>query len=331
MTVLAGDIGGTHARLALFDLEEGAVPALREHRTVASGDHPGLAPIVRAFLERLDGARVEAIEGVCLAMAGPVKDGTCRLPNLGWTVEEEALGEAIGFPGVRLLNDFEAVGHGVLALGPDACATLQEGQARPRAPMVVVGPGTGLGQGFLLWEGDRYQVHPSEGGHADFAPRTRREWALAHHLRAKYGHASWERVVSGPGLAETYRFLADSGFSHESPEVRTEMDEGDPTEVVARLGLEGSDPICREALEIFVSALGAQAGNLVLTFEAEGGVYLAGGMAPRLLEALRGSTFMEAFRRKGRLSRLVEDVPVRVVLDERVGLKGAARVAAGRD
>jgi glucokinase len=285
---------------------------------------------VREFLEGLDPGVRDEVEGVCMAVAGPIEDGVCHLPNLGWTLDAHRFGTEIGFAAATLINDFEAVGHGVLFLEADGYASLQEGRGRERAPIAVLGPGTGLGQGFLLWEQSGYRVHASEGGHGDFAPRTDLEWGLAEHLRAHFGHASWERVLSGPGLVEIYRYLAAFGFAPEAKPVVDELTSGVPPEVISRHGLQRTDRLSEQALEIFVSALGAQAGNLALTVEATGGVWIAGGIAPRLLTKLQEGSFMAAFRNKGRLSDLLEGVPVRVILDGRVGLKGAARVAAGR-
>jgi glucokinase len=173
-----------------------------------------------------------------------------------------------------------------------------------------------------------YRVQASEGGHADFAPLTETQWRLAEHLRERYGHASWERVVSGPGLVAVYRFLAEQDPRAESRQVRNELESGDAPAVVSRHGTRGTDTLCAEAMELFMSALGALAGNVALTVEAYGGVYIAGGIAPQIVDALRDGPFLDAFRAKGRLSDLLETVPVRVVLDERVGLRGAARVAA---
>lgn len=328
MTVLAGDIGGTHARLALFRVEEGAAPELTDEWEAPSPDYSGPVPIVHEYLEARGLSASEDLDGLCVAVAGPIRDGTLRVPNLGWTLDVERFAHDVGFPGATLLNDFAAIGHGVLALSDADWAVLQPGTPRDGAPITVLGPGTGLGHAYLVWEGGSYRVETSEGGHADFAPRTETEWALAEHLRETYGHASWERVVSGPGLLNVYRFLAARAPSEESASLREELEAGDAPAVISRHGARKTDALCTQALEVFMSALGALAGNLALTIEAYGGVYVAGGIAPQIVDALRAGPFLEAFSAKGRLSTLLEGVPVRVVLDDLVGLRGAARVAA---
>jgi glucokinase len=328
MTVLAGDIGGTHARLARFHVRAGRSPELIDEWIVDSPDYAGPASIVRAYLDERGPSATSELDGICIAVAGPIRDRILRVPNLGWKLDVAGFGDDIGFAGATVINDFSAVGHGVLTLADSDWAELQRGRCKEGAPVAVLGPGTGLGHAYLVWEGGSYRVQPSEGGHVDFAPRTETEWALAEHLRGRYGHASWERVVSGPGLLNIYRFLADADPAAEVDAVRSELESGDAPAVISRHATRGTDPLCVRALEIFTSALGALAGNFALTLEAFGGVYLAGGIAPRILGPLRDGPFMQAFRSKGRLSELLESVPVRVILDERVGLKGAALVAA---
>lgn len=330
MTVLAGDIGGTHARLARFRVEGGRPPELVDEWEAASPDYSGPAPVVREYLETRGLTASEDLDGICVAVAGPIRDGTLRVPNLGWTLEVDRFGDDVDFPSATLINDFAAIGHGVLMLEDADWVELQAGTFKEGAPIAVLGPGTGLGHAYLVWEDGSYRVEPSEGGHADFAPQTETEWALAEHLRERFGHASWERVVSGPGLLNVYGFLAARNPAGEQDSVRNEIESSDDAPaVVSRHGADGTDPLCARALAIFVSALGALAGNLALTLEAYGGVYIAGGIAPQIVDALRDGLFLEAFHAKGRLSSLLEAIPVRVVLDETIGLKGAARVAAG--
>lgn len=327
MIVLAGDIGGTHARLARFRAEGGDLELIDE-ATVGSRGYPGPAPIVREFLSARGLTAATDLDGVCVAIAGPIRDGVCRVSNLGWTIEIERFGTDVEFPGATIINDFEAIGNAVPSLRPEDCAELQQGQASGHAPIAIVGPGTGLGHAFLTWQGTTYRVWPSEGGHTDFAPRTPPEWAFAEHLRQRYGHASWERVISGPGLVELYRFLAGGGEAFEAWSLGDEHPTGDAARVISRNGMEGTDPLCVKTLDMFVSALAAQAGNLALTLEAYGGVYIAGGIAPQILKKLKEDSFLDAFRGKGRMSTLLERIPVRVILDDRVGLEGAARVAS---
>jgi len=322
--VLAGDVGGTHARLALFEVGGGS-PRLGREVVYASTVYDGLEAVVAQFL-RETGVKVER---ACIAVAGPVEDGVYRFPNLRWEIRVDGFGARVGVPRVRLINDFEAVGYGIPELEPGDVATLQEGLLREHGPVALIGAGTGLGEGYLVWEDGRYAVHASEGGHADFAPADHTQERLLGHLRKRYGHVSWERVVSGHGLVNAYEFLRDSGAAPERDETRRALESGDDAgEMISRHALQGGDPLCSEALETFVRAFGAQAGNLALTLGATGGVYVAGGIAPKILDRLRDGPFLEAFRAKGRLTSLMQEFPVHVVTNDGVGLLGAAAVAA---
>ncbi len=323
MRVLTGDIGGTNARLAIAELVSG-VPRIVKEQRYPSGDAPGLAPIVRRFLDWAG----EAVERACFGIAGPVVDGECRTPNLPWTVSAKALARDIGIARTSIINDFVAAAYGVGCLGPSDLVTLQLGTAAERGPLALIGAGTGLGEGFLTWEGGRYRVHASEGGHTDFAASDEALWRMRQALLDEYGRASWERVLSGAGLAHIYRHLAAGGFAPERAEVRREMERGDAAAVVTGHALAGDDPLCVQALDLFVGAYGAEAGNLARTVFATGGVYLAGGIAPRIVAKLRQGTFLRAFRNKGRLADLMARIPVHVIVSPDVGLLGAANAAA---
>jgi glucokinase len=320
--VLAGDVGGTHARLALFEVG-GVKPTLLTETIFPSAEYDGLEPIVLEFLRKTGGK----VDRGCLGVACPVEEGICHAANLGWDIRAEGFGEAVGVAQVRIINDFEAVGHGIPVLGPDDLETLQEGSPQVRGPVALIGAGTGLGQGYLLWEQGGYAVHASEGGHADFAPADPTQWELLLHLRATYGHVSWERVVSGHGLVAAYEFLRDSSYAPEGEEMRRELKNGDPAEVISHHALAGNEPLSIKAMEIFIHAFGAQAGNLALTLRTTGGVYLCGGIAPKILPRLKDGPFFRAFLDKGRLTELMQRIPVRVVVNESVGLWGAAAVA----
>ncbi|HZD04393.1 MAG TPA: glucokinase [Longimicrobiales bacterium] len=353
MRVLAADVGGTHARLAVFRMEGRRGTMIREERW-PSEEYDGLLPILREFL--VD--EVESFDAACLALAGPVLDGVCRLPNLGWEVEGAELSRKTGIEPLWLINDFDAVAHGVLLLDENELAVLSEGEGRgtdARGPgaeepsgagapgrsradressslLAVVGAGTGLGVAAVDPGSDPPRVHGSEGGHTDFAAVTEEEWALARFLTRRHERASWERVLCGDGLVDLYRFLREAEYAPEVEAVRAAMAEesGGPAAVVSRHGLAGDDRLSKRALEVFVSAYGRFAGNVALTLGARGGVYVAGGIAPRILDALREGSFMEAFRSMGRMSDYVARIPVRVVLQGDVGLLGAASVAAAR-
>lgn len=323
MKVLAGDIGGTNARLAVADVRDGA-PTIVKDRRYPSADSPGLAPIVSRFLSETG----ERVERACFGVAGPVVDGECRTPNLPWTVNAEALARDVGISCVTLINDFVAAAHGVPCLGAADLVTLQAGSPAEHGTLALIGAGTGLGEAFLVWDRTQYRVYASEGGHADFAARDEAEWRLRQSLSDGSAHLSWERILSGGALARVYRHLAATAEARERPEVRREMEREDPAAVVTRHGLAGDDPLSKRALEIFIAAYGAQAGNLALTVLATGGVYLAGGIAPRIVTKLEDGTFIAAFRDKGRLADLMARIPVHVIVNPDVGLLGAARAAA---
>lgn len=322
--VLVGDIGGTNARLAVATVE-GRSWRLEDKRTFRSEEFDGLAAVVRRYRAELD----PSIERASFAVACPVVDQRCRLPNLDWQIDRRGLARAIGVEDARLVNDFDAVCHALPTLGPGDLVELQAGSPRRGHPEAVIGAGTGLGQGFVTrHEGERL-VHSSEGGHAGFAPRDRTECELLEFVSREYGRASNERVVSGPGLVDIYRFLLETGRAEPTPETRRAMESADPAAVVSRRGLEGRDPACEAALDLFVSAYGAQAGNLALTVQALGGVYVAGGIAPKILEKLEDGAFVEAFCDKGRFAPMMREIPVRVIVEEEVGLIGAAAAVQG--
>ena len=323
MRVLAGDIGGTNARLALVEIHGPETRVLQEQR-FCSRDFAGLAPMVQRFRAE---TRTEP-ERACFGVAGPVIDGQCRGTNLPWTINERELAGAIGISRTTLINDLAAVGHGIGLLGAADLETLQPGEAVQHGAIAVIGAGTGLGEGFLVWDGSRYRVQASEGGHVDFAPRDDLEWRLFQALRGELAHVSYERVASGPGLVNIYRHLRAAGLIPEASAVRAEAEREDPAAVIVRHALADADALCSKALDVFVSVLGAQAGNLALTVLALGGVYLAGGIAPRIVAQLKAGPFLPSFRSKGRLSGLLTRMPVRVIMNPNVGLLGAAAVAA---
>lgn len=322
MRVLAGDVGGTHARLAIVEIDETGW-AILEEREYESREYDGLAPIVRRFRDEAEAN----VETASFGLACPIEDGVCHLTNLDWEIEVDAFGDQIGIPDVRLVNDFDCIGHALRFLGPDDRVELQGGEPREDGPIAVIGAGTGLGHGFLVWSDGRYRVYASEGGHVDLAARTPLQWELRKHLQSKYDHVSYERVVSGPGLVEVYQFLAETGLAPERDGTRSAMAEGDPAAVISELGLAGDDPLCVRALDVFVELFGAQAGNLALTVRADGGVYIAGGIAPKIIDRLRDGPFLEAFRDKGRMTDLVAGLPIWVIVNPGVGLIGAAAAA----
>jgi glucokinase len=318
MRVLAGDIGGTHARLAIVEVD--ATARIVAEQTVRSQQVEAFTPLLARFIAGAGAPPARA----CLGFAGPVADGRVSGTNLPWTVSERELSASLRIPLVRLINDFEAVGYGLSRLAEADFMVLQAGAADPEGTRGLLGAGTGLGEGFLVRSGEGYSVQPSEGGHATFTVESERQWGLFRFLRGRYGHVSAERVISGPGLVDLFEFVGglESGLG-------AELAREDPAAVITRHALAGSNARAVEALELFVAAYGAAAGNLALTVLATGGIYLAGGIARHIAPKLAEGGFMAAFLRKGRLQTLLERIPVRVILNPDVGLLGAATVAAG--
>jgi glucokinase len=324
MRVLAGDIGGTHARLAVVDITRRTIRVV-DARTFRSRDYPGLAPIAREFLSGVG----DGLDRACFGVACPVVGGNCETPNLPWTINARRLAAEIGIARTRVINDLDAIAYGLARLRADDLVTLQAGRPAERGVLALIGAGTGLGQAYLVWENGRYRPRPSEGGHASFAATSELEWELHRYLAARHEHVSAERVISGPGLLSTYQFFAERAPERVAPGVHADI-QRDGAVAVSRHALAGTDPLCVDALALFAGAYGAQAGNLALAVLATGGVYVVGGIAPSIIDKLRDGTFIAAFRAKGRLADILERVPVHVVMNPSIGLFGAA-VAATDD
>jgi glucokinase len=326
--VLAGDVGGTKTLLRLVAADGTSLLQTRYE----SAKHAHLTTIVSLFLEDAAKASHARPQKAAFGVAGPVVDGVCKTTNLPWRLDEKQIAETCGLSKVRLLNDFEATAYGVIDLPESSRHTLQVGEPTKMGAIAVIGAGTGLGEALLVRshdpeDDDGWIVVPSEGGHSDFAPRDDLEIELLKYLRAKHGHVSWERVVSGMGIVNVYEFLRDTRVATESAALAAEMASGDKGAVIGKHALAGDDALCLQTIQIFVSAYGAEAGNLALKGLATGGVYLTGGIAPKLLKMLEGGAFLRSYRDKGRLSRVVDRAPVHVVLDQEVPLRGASWVA----
>jgi glucokinase len=320
--ILAGDIGGTKTALALFDDARGTEPLTELRRArYPSADHAGLEEIVRAFLA--DGPERPRV--ACFGVAGPVADGRARITNLPWLIDAAELAASFGFAEVELLNDLQAAAYGVMTL-PRASMKVLQPAAPVRGNVAVIAPGTGLGEALLYWDGERHHAIASEGGHADFAPQTDREIRLLVYLRTRLaGHVSWERVLSGDGLGQIYDFLRDVEGLAESPDLALALQAAeDRNAAIAEAGLATGDGLASEALAMFVTLLGAEAGNLALKGYARGGVVLAGGIPPRILPALSDGRFIRGFTDKGRFCGFLSGLEVRVALDTRAPLLGAA-------
>jgi glucokinase len=324
-TILAGDLGGTKTLLALYHAKGGRFALLRD-ATYPSRGHRTFEEILDAFLAA--GER-EPIDAACFDVAGPVVEGRVQTTNLPWLLDERALATKLGTPRVKLLNDLEATAYGMLHLPTADLACLHPG-ASPARPghIAVIAAGTGLGEAYLFWDGKDHRPVASEGGHADFAPRTDLEIGLLRWLRQKVGgHVSYERVLSGPGLSDVYAYLRESGAAAESEALKTELAAGgDPSAAVSRAALEHHDALATRALDLFCELYGAEAGNMALRCLTSGGVYLGGGIAPKILPALRRS-FVKGYLDKGRFEKLLRDIPVHVSLEPRTALLGAAHFA----
>jgi glucokinase len=336
--LLAGDIGGTKTILRLVEISDSSGLLTIYEESYLSGNFPDLVPMVQQFLLK---ANAGTPQKACFAIAGPVVNNTAKLTNLAWFLESDRLAQELGIPLISLINDFAAVGYGIFGLSKQDLLTLQVGKHQQEAPIAVIGAGTGLGQGFLIKQGNHYQVFPSEGGHADFAPRNELEFQLLKYLLDKHDiqRVSVERVVSGQGIVALYQFLRDRKLATESPEiaqiVRTwEQQAGqqeksvDPGAAIGKAGVEGSDRLSEQALQMFVDAYGAEAGNLALKLLPYGGLYIAGGIAPKILPLIQNGNFMLNFTQKGRMRPLLEEIPVHIILNQQVGLIGAALCAA---
>lgn len=322
VTVLGGDVGGTKIHLGLY-VEGRGRPRLRELKTFASQESPNLEGIVERFLQ----AHPAPVKAACFGVAGPVIRGKSRITNLPWSVSEARLKRRFQWSRVRLINDLTATALALQLLAPRERVTLNRARGATNGNLGLVAPGTGLGEALLVFDGRAYIAVPSEGGHTDFSPATKNEVLLWEYLHERYGHVSMERLLSGPGLLNIYSWLRDSGRFEEPPRLSRRLGTEDPARVISEEGLRSQNPLCREVLRLFTSILGREAGNLALKGMTLGGVYLGGGIPPKILDVLKEDAFLEAFINKGRFSRLMKRIPVRVILNDKAALLGAARCA----
>jgi glucokinase len=320
--ILAGDIGGTNARLAIIEVEKGQFRFLSE-KTFSSREEPSLESALRKFLQ----PPLHPIKGACLGVAGPVRHGRCEATNLPWIIDAGEIARMLHLPRVHLMNDLEALAHGIAALETKDLDVLNPGVQDAEGNRAVISAGTGLGEAVLFWDGKEHRPFASEGGHADFAPRNHVEMDLLNFLLKGHARVSNERVISGKGLLNIYKFLRDTGRAEEPQWLADQMRQKDPPAVISENGLEGRGALCMESLDLFVSLYGAAAGNLALKVMATGGVYLGGGIAPRIVAKLREPVFMNAFTAKGRMKPLLQAIPVQVILNTKVALYGAALYA----
>jgi glucokinase len=321
-TLLAADVGGTKTNLAIY-ASVGSLKSPLAEASFPSGKYARLEDLIREFLEDSG----ETVDHACFGVAGPVIYGSSTVTNLPWMIEETRLGRELGLSSVHLINDLAAIATAIPSLGVDSLRVIQQGNSQPHASIAVVAPGTGLGEAFMTWEQGRYNAHASEGGHSAFAPGTERERGLLTYLSRQHHHVSVERIASGSGIPNIYEFIRDTDLAEEPDWLRRKIAEADdPTPVIIETALdEGTScDICQETLDIFLSALGSEAANLALKVLATGGVYLGGGIPPRILPALQDGRFQKAFRNKGRFREMLTRIPIHVIMDPKAALTGAA-------
>ena len=328
--ILAGDVGGTKVHLALYNFDGGKLQVIREHKYPAH-EFAALEDVVSDFLVsgNVDRSQVAA---ACFGCPGPVRSGRIKLTNLPWALDVRDLAKTLSIEHIFLINDLEANGYGIPELAPDKISTLHDGDVSSVGHRGLIAAGTGLGEALLIWDGkNRHIPIPSEGGHCDFAARNDTEIALLQYLhRTLEGRVSFERVVSGIGIKNVYAFLRDDRKMEEPDWLRARLANEDPNAVIGQCGEDGSSEICAETLRIFCSAYGAEAGNIALKVLAMGGIYLGGGIAPKILKTLKNGAFTEAFLDKGRMEPILKAIPVRIILDEKCALLGAAAYAEAR-
>lgn len=320
--ILVGDIGGTNTRLALIDFEQGDFTFLAE-QTFPSREEPSLESALRKFLAK----QVLPVKQAAFGIAGVVRCESCVATNLPWMIDSRELARELALPRVGLINDWEAGAYGIAALKDRDFEVLNPGVPDAQGNRAVIAAGTGLGEVGLVWDGQEHRPFASEGGHADFAPRNHLEMDLLDYLLKRHPRVSAERVICGQGLVNIYQFLRDKGHGEEPPWLGEQMRQQDPPQVISENALAGKSALCTQALDLFVSLYGAEAGNMALKVMATGGVYLGGGIAPKIIARLKEPVFMNAFTAKGRMRPLLQSMPVRVILNPKVALLGAARYA----
>lgn len=323
--IIVGDIGGTKTNVALFEARGRNLGRIVVQQSFPSGGYDSLEAILADFVAA---QKPDVINGACFGIAGPVVRGRVEATNLAWKVSDESLARELKLDHVQLINDLEATAFGIGELSPEQLYTLNEGEPDPAGHRALIAAGTGLGMAGIFNDGGRFIPMPSEGGHMDFAPRNEREFEMLQYLREKVGgRISYERVMSGLGIFNIYSFLRDRGYGEEPAWLADEIVSGDATAAIARAGLGGKSELASMTLQMFVEAYGAMAGNLALLLKSTGGLYVGGGIAPKVIDKLKDGTFMRNYGDKGRMSGLVMSIPVRVILDDKTALYGAGRRA----
>jgi glucokinase len=321
--ILAGDIGGTKTNLALFDEKEGSY-AYSHLATYPSQHYPNLQTIVKEFLVSCKTMYDTEPHTACFAIAGPIIEGVCKATNLPWVIDSRELAKDLGLANVYLLNDLEANAWAIEILSADNLFELYPGRGKKIGNQAVISPGTGLGEAGLYWDGVKHHPFACEGGHCEFGPRDELQIDLCRYLQNKFSHASYERILSGPGLLNIYHFFKEKRGESEEGWLTEEFQHNDPAKVITQNALNRKSKLCVDSLNLFITILGSEASNCALKFLSKGGVYLGGGIPPKILPKLKEPIFFEGFVDKGRFRELLEGIPIRVILDDKASLKGAA-------
>lgn len=322
--IIAGDIGGTKTNLALFQEDEESC-SYSHFATYPSGKYPNLRSILKEYLDKIQtDYDLSSLQKASFAIAGPVIDGVCKATNLPWLVDQSEISKSLNIKHVFLLNDLEANAYAIEILSENDLVEIYSGKGEGNGNRAVISPGTGLGEAGLYWDGKKHHPFACEGGHTEFGPRDALQIDLSRYLLAKYGHSSYERILSGPGLHNVYQFYKDVMNRHEPDWLTQEMEHDDPAKVITKYGLNEKSELCTDSLNLFVSILGSEAGNCALKFMAVGGIYLGGGIPPKILPKLKDPLFYKGFTDKGRLKNLLEEVAIRVIKDDKASLKGSA-------
>lgn len=322
--ILAGDVGATKTHLALFERSE--KKKWIADQKYKSGHYESLSAIIKQFLS----SNPAKIERACFGVPGAVIDGKCNPTNLPWVVETQKLSKELGIPVVFLINDLEANAYGISCLGAEELYPLNEGK-KHGGNQAIISAGTGLGEAGIFWNGNGYLPFATEGGHGTFSPENEVEFSLYRYLKREFEHVSFERILSGSGLYRIYRFLIDTELEIEKEDVKKAFKESEPPRVITERAMKGTDPACERALELFVGIYGSEAGNLALKMLAIGGVYIGGGIAPKILAKLKEGPFMKRFSAKGRMHSFLSNIPIRVILNENTALLGAAEYVRKMD
>lgn len=320
--ILAGDVGGTKANLAFYELKNARLHLLVQ-KQYPSNEYADLHELIAEFIQE---TKLHA-DHVCIAVAGPVVNGTCHATNLPWVIDAALLAQRLKLKNVELMNDLEANAHGIYELSEEDFVTINQGDKKKHGNVGVISAGTGLGEAGIIWEDRKMRPFASEGGHCDFAPNRPIQFELLQYLHKKFSHVSCERVLSGQGLKNIYDFLRDENKFEEPNWLADSLKTSDAPSIISEHGLKGETPICVEALNIFTDIYGAEAGNLALKLMATGGIFIGGGIAPKMIKKLEEPRFLEAFLEKGRLRSVLETVQIKVIMNDKTALLGAARCA----